>query len=145
MRAINAVKRNGREGWMVRDSQGNLCCPYALIRMKFSSLSQIPPLNLVRFVISPFLGVMIISGQLILTGPNSQRLSLLLILDIFKIIIIIIMSRWQHGSPWPSLAIRLYHPSLLVGLQSDVLYRHIAVIYRFQLVVLSLLIMWRGP
>ena len=45
--------------------------------------------------------------------------------------IIIIMSRCPHGSPWPSLAIRLYCPSLLGGLQGYILYQHRAVVYKF--------------
>ena len=51
-------------------------------------------------------------------------------MDIFilkYIYIIIIMSRCQHGSPWPSLVTRLYHPSLSGGLQGYILYRHRAV------------------
>ena len=39
--------------------------------------------------------------------------------------IIIIMSRCLHGSPWPSLATSLYSPSLPEGgVQSYILYRH---------------------
>ena len=37
---------------------------------------------------------------------------------------IIIMSRCQHGSPWPSLATRLYCPSLLGAFQVYILHRH---------------------
>ena len=44
------------------------------------------------------------------------------------IIIIIMMSRHQHGSPWPSLATLLYRPSFPVGLQDYILYRHRAVV-----------------
>ena len=58
--------------------------------------------------------------------------------------IIIIMSRSQHGSPWPSLATRLYHPLFTVGLQGHILYRHRAVVYRFYLVVLPLLVHVKG-
>ena len=55
------------------------------------------------------------------------------------IIIIIIMSRHQHGYPLPSLAIPLYHPLLLAGLQEYIPYRHRAAVCRFELVVLPLL------
>ena len=41
-----------------------------------------------------------------------------------SIFICIIMSHRQHGSPWPSLATRLYCPLFLVGLQGYILYRH---------------------
>ena len=47
--------------------------------------------------------------------------------------IIIIMSRPQHGCPGPSLITRLYRPSLLVGLQGHILWRHRAVVCRFLL------------
>ena len=43
----------------------------------------------------------------------------------------IIMLPSQHESPWPSLAIRIYRPSLPVSLQGYILYQPIAVIYRF--------------
>ena len=45
--------------------------------------------------------------------------------------IIIIMVHHQHGYPWPSTATRLYRPSLPVGLQGYILYRHWAVVCRF--------------
>ena len=51
----------------------------------------------------------------------------------------IITSHCQHGSPSPSLATRLYHPSLQGVLQGCILYRHRAVVYRCELVVLPLL------
>ena len=54
------------------------------------------------------------------------------------IIIIIIMSRLQHGSPWSSLITCLYCPSLPAGIQIYILYQQRAVAYRFQLVVLPL-------
>ena len=38
--------------------------------------------------------------------------------------IIIIMSRHQHRSPWPSLATLLHRPSLPLGIQCYILYRH---------------------
>ena len=56
------------------------------------------------------------------------------------IIIIIIKSRHQHGSSWPSLASLLYRPSHPVNLQGYILYRHKAVVCRFYLVVLPLLV-----
>ena len=56
----------------------------------------------------------------------------------------IIMSHRQHGSPWPSLATRLYHPLLPVGLQGYILYRHRAVVYRINLVVLPLFVHVNG-
>ena len=56
----------------------------------------------------------------------------------------IIMLRCQHISPWPSLATRLYRPSFLGGLLGYILYRHRAVVYRFQLVVLPLLVHVKG-
>ena len=49
----------------------------------------------------------------------------------FIIIIIIIMSHCQYRSPWPSLTTGLSRPSLPVGLQGCILYRHRAVVYRF--------------
>ena len=54
------------------------------------------------------------------------------------------MSRHQHGSPKPSLATRLYRPLLPVGLQGYFLYRHRAVVYRFSLIVLPLLVHVKG-
>ena len=39
-------------------------------------------------------------------------------------IFIIIMSRYQHGYPWPFLATLLYRPLLPAGLQDYILYRH---------------------
>ena len=58
---------------------------------------------------------------------------------------IIIMSRGQHGYPWPSPTIRLYRPSLLVGLQGYIMYQHKAVVYRFWWSSGLCLSMWRGP
>ena len=58
--------------------------------------------------------------------------------------IIIIMSHYQHGSPWPSPATLLYRPSLPVGLQGYILYPHRPVLCMFQLVVLPLLVHMRG-
>ena len=56
----------------------------------------------------------------------------------------IMMSRCKHGSPWPSLATRLYCPLFLVSLQGYILYQHRAVVYRFWLVVLPLLVHMKG-
>ena len=56
----------------------------------------------------------------------------------------IILSRRQHGSPWPSLATRLYRPSLPRGLPGYILYRHRLVLYRFLLAVLPLLVHVKG-
>ena len=47
----------------------------------------------------------------------------------FIIIIIIIISNRQYGFLWPSQAIRPYRPSLPVGLQGYILYRHRAIEY----------------
>ena len=46
-------------------------------------------------------------------------------------LLIIIMFRCQHGSPGPSLAILLYHPSLPGGLPGYIQYRHRPAVYRF--------------
>ena len=58
--------------------------------------------------------------------------------------IITIMSRHQHGSSWPSLITRLYHPSLPVDLQGYIPYRHRTVVYKFLLVVLPFFIQLKG-
>ena len=72
------------------------------------------------------------------------HLSKTLILGHFNVIIIIIMSRCQHGSPWPSPATDLYRPSLPVGLQGYILYQHRAVVCRFKLVILPFLVHVKG-
>ena len=64
---------------------------------------------------------------------------------IYIYIYIIIMSRYQHRSPRPSLPARLYRPLLPGGLQGYILYRHRAVVYKFSLVVLPLLVHVKGP
>ena len=57
--------------------------------------------------------------------------------------IIIIMSRHQHGYPWPSLATSPCHSSPLAGLQGYILCPHIVAVCKFVLVVLLLYIhMW---
>ena len=61
-----------------------------------------------------------------------------------KMMIIIIMSHYQHGYPWPSLATLLYHPLLPAVLQGYILYQHRAAVCRFKLVVLTLLIHVNG-
>ena len=53
--------------------------------------------------------------------------------------IIIILSRHQHGYPWPSLATPPYRSSLLEGPQSYIPYPHIAAVCRFELVAQILL------
>ena len=58
-------------------------------------------------------------------------LNIVLIFMLATVIIIIIMSRYQQGSPWPSLATRHYRSSLPRCLQDNILYRHRAVVYRF--------------
>ena len=58
-------------------------------------------------------------------------------------VIIIIMSRRQHGYPWPSLATSPYHSSPPAGLQGYILCPHIVAVCKFVLVVLLLHIhMW---
>ena len=64
---------------------------------------------------------------------------------ICKCLILIIKSRYQHRCPWPSPTTLLYRPLLLVGLRGYILYRHRAVVCRFKLVVLPLLVHVRGP
>ena len=57
---------------------------------------------------------------------------------------IIIMSRYQHGYPWPSLATPPYHPLLPAGLQSYIPCQHRAAVCRFELVVLPLPVHMKG-
>ena len=61
-----------------------------------------------------------------------------------NIIIIIVMSCYQHGYPWPSLDTPSYFPLLPVGLLGYIPYRHRAAVCRFELVVLPLLGHVRG-
>ena len=49
---------------------------------------------------------------------------------------LIILSRHQHGYPWPSFATPPYHSSLPVGLQGYTLYPHRAAVCRFELATL---------
>ena len=58
--------------------------------------------------------------------------------------IIIIMSQYQHGYPWPSLATPPYRPLLQVDLQGYIPYRHRAAECRLELVVLPLLVHVKG-
>ena len=59
-------------------------------------------------------------------------------------IIIIIMSRCQHGYPWPSLTTPPYQPLLPAGPQGYIPYRHRAAVCRFELVVLPLHVHMKG-
>ena len=65
---------------------------------------------------------------------------------VFKriIYIIIIMSRYQHGYSWPSLATPPYRPLLPTGPQGYIPYRHRAAICMFELVVLPLHVRLKG-
>ena len=56
------------------------------------------------------------------------------------IIIIIIMSRYQHGYFWPSLATPPYRPLLPASSLGYISYRHSANVCRFKLVVLPLFV-----
>ena len=58
--------------------------------------------------------------------------------------IIIILSCYQHGYPWPSLATRPYCSSLPAGPQGYTLYSHRAAVCRFKLVTLLLLSYVKG-
>ena len=61
----------------------------------------------------------------------------------YKGFVIIIMSRRQHGYPWPSLATSPYHSSPPAGLQGYIPCPHIVAVCKFVLVVLLLHIhMW---
>ena len=60
--------------------------------------------------------------------------------NVDKCIIIIIMSRYQHGYPWSSHATPPYRPLLPAGPQGYTLYRHRAAVCRFELVILPLLV-----
>ena len=58
--------------------------------------------------------------------------------------IIIIVSRHQHGYPWPSLATPPYHSLLRLDLLDYIPYQHGAVVCRFGLVFLLLLVHVKG-
>ena len=60
------------------------------------------------------------------------------------VIMIIIMSHHQHGSPCPSHAAPHYGPLLPAGPQGYISYRHRAAVCRFELVVLPLLVHVKG-
>ena len=62
----------------------------------------------------------------------------------YIVIIIIIMSRYQHGYFWPSLATPTCSPLLLAGPQSYIPYRHRATVCRFEVDVLPLLVHVKG-
>ena len=66
-------------------------------------------------------------------------------LNILNIYTIIIMSRRQHRSPWPSPAICFYRSSLPVGFQGYILYRQRAVVHTFKLFSWLCSSMWWGP
>ena len=59
---------------------------------------------------------------------------------ISQIVIIIIVSRHQHGDPWPFHATLLYRPLLPAGLQGYIPYRHRAAVC-----CMLCSSMWRGP
>ena len=61
----------------------------------------------------------------------TRETTLFSLLNLKQVIIIIIMSYCQHGSPWPSPTSLLYRPLLPVGFQGYILYWHKAVVYRF--------------
>ena len=61
------------------------------------------------------------------------------------IIIIIITLRHQHGYPCLSLTIPPYRPLLPAGLQDYIPYLHRAPVCRFELVILPLLVLVKGP
>ena len=56
------------------------------------------------------------------------------------IIIIIIVSRYEHGYSWPS----LYYPLLLADSQGYIPYRHRAAVCNFDLDILPLLVHGKG-
>ena len=62
----------------------------------------------------------------------------------YIIIIIIILSRYQHGYSWPSLARPPYRPSLSADPQTYISYRHRDAVYRLELDVLLLLVHVKG-
>ena len=72
-----------------------------------------------------------------------NMLFIIILLLIF--IIIIIMLHHQHGYPWPSPATNLYCPSLPVGLQGYILYRHRAIACRSSWSSYLCSSMWRSP
>ena len=71
---------------------------------------------------------------------GSPRVTLDFYLHLYSvlIIIIIIMSHYQHGYPWPSLVTPPYRSSLLTGLQGYIPYPHRAAVCMFELTVLPL-------
>ena len=82
-----------------------------------------------------------ISGQSeVFSLGKAARLSEIKFKPAIIIIIIIIMSRCQHESPWPSLTTHLYRPSFSSGLPGYILYRH-----RSSWSSCLCSSMWRGP
>ena len=89
--------------------------------------------NIPKYLLVPFSPSVLMTTWFGSSTPSVMcRFSLLIFLSQ--------MSNCKHGFPWPSLATRLYRPTLLVGLQGYILYRHSAVLYRFWLVLLLLLV-----
>ena len=58
--------------------------------------------------------------------------------------IVVMMSRYQYGYPWASLATPLYRPLLSAGPQGYIPYRLRAVVYMFVLIVLHLPVHVKG-
>ena len=63
---------------------------------------------------------------------------------IYMYICIIIMSRYEHGYFWPTLANPPYCPLLLAGLPCYIQYQHGAAVFMFVLAVLPLLVPVKG-
>ena len=72
-------------------------------------------------------------------GFEGNIMNLISLWQCFRsIIIIIIMSRYQHGYPWPSLATPPDRPLLPADPQGYIPYQHRAAVCKFELVVLPL-------
>ena len=63
---------------------------------------------------------------------------------LYWLLLLVIMSRYQHRYPWHSLATPSYHPLLPAGLQGYIPYQNRAAVCRFVLVVLPLLVHVKG-
>ena len=87
-----------------------------------------------------FYGISILVGYLM---PNPV-LNLFVCIQLTIILLIIIMSRHQYESPWPSPATPLYRSSLPVDLQGYILYWLRAIECRSLLDVLLCSSMWGG-
>ena len=83
-----------------------------------------PPLFQIRLFLFIFIIMEIMFLSVTETTPQLPQV----IYIIFSMSIHTMMSHRQHGPPWPSLATCLYRPSLPVGLQGYILYRHRAVV-----------------